>query len=121
MFGKHLKEETKQKLREKTGGKNNANYGKKLTNEQKEHLRKLAYERYNNNEYIYKEETKNKISESLKNYYKNDDIKNKANIKVQQYDLNNNLIKTFSSMNEAAKEIGVAQISICKGFIWKRI
>lgn len=139
MFGKHLKEETKQKLREKTGGKNNANYGKKLTDEQKEHLRKLAIERYKNN--LYKNnyyetsnKVKNKISESLKNYYKNDDIKNKINIKVQQYDLNNNLIKTFCSMNEAAKEMGVAQISIrrasdpsnlkyptCKGFIWKRI
>jgi group I intron endonuclease len=111
MFGKHLKEETKQKLREKNIGINNANYGKKLTNEAREHLSKLAKERYKNN-----------------------NIQNKNCVKVQQFDLNNNLIKTFYSLSEAAKEIGVAQFSIarasnpnitnyktCKGFIWKRI
>jgi len=133
MFGKHLKEETKQKLREKNSGINAPNYGKRLTNEEKEHLSKLAYERHKNG-FEYKEETKNKISLSLKNYFKNDSIKNKKSIKVQQYDLNNNLIKTFYSLNEAAKEMEVAQFSIarasnpdvtnyktCKGFIWKRI
>ena len=134
MFGKHLKEETKQKLREKTGGKNNTNYGKKLTEEEKEHLSRLAKERHKKNDYQYNNKVKEKISKSLINYYQDDNIKNKKSIKVQQYDLNKNLIKTFNSMNEAAKEIGVSQISIrrasdpknikyttCKGFIWKRI
>jgi group I intron endonuclease len=134
MFGKHLKEETKQKLREKNIGKNNVNYGKKLTNEEKEHLSRLAKERFKNNNYKCNSEVKEKISKSLINYYRDDSIENKNNIKVEQYDLNNNLIKTFNSMSEAAKEMGVAQFSIarasnpnvtnyktCKGFIWKRI
>lgn len=134
MFGKHLKEETKQKLREKNTGLNAPNYGKKLTNDQKKHLSILAKERYEKNNYQYKSEVNEKISKSLINYYQDDNIKNKKNIKVQQYDLNNNLIKTFNSMNEAAKEIGVAQFSIarasnpdvtnyktCKGFVWKRM
>jgi len=134
MFGKHLKEETKQKLREKNIGINNANYGKKLTNEAREHLSKLAKERYKNNNYCQKIEIKKKISKSLIDYYQNNNIQNKNCVKVQQFDLNNNLIKTFYSLSEAAKEIGVAQFSIarasnpnitnyktCKGFIWKRI
>lgn len=131
MFGKHLSEETKQKLRQKNSGINAPNYGKKLTIEQKEYLSKLAKERHRKNNY---KQTNEKISTSLINYYQDDSIKNKKSIKVQQYDLNNNLIKTFFSLNEEAKEIGVAQISIarasnpnitnyktCKGFIWKRI
>lgn len=134
MFGKHLKEETKQKLREKNIGINNVNYGKKLTNEEKDHLSKLTKERHKNTDYCKKLEIKEKISKSLINYYQNNSIQNKNCIKVQQFDLNNNLIKTFYSLNEAAKEIGVSQFSIarasnpnvtnyktCKGFIWKRI
>lgn len=134
MFGKHLKEETKQKLREKNSGINGANYGKKLSEQQKEHLSKLAVERHNKISDIDNEKIKQKISYSLKNYYNDETIINKKNIKVQQYDLTGNLIKTYISMNEAAKEIGVAQKSIsrasdpnnkkyptCKGFIWKRI
>jgi group I intron endonuclease len=88
MFGKHLKEETKQKLREKTGGKNNANYGKKLTNEEKAHLSRLAKERFKNNNYQHNSQVKEKISKSLFNYYRDDNIQNKNNIKVEQYDLN---------------------------------
>lgn len=134
MFGKHLKEETKQKLRQKTGGIYNANYGKKLTEEQKQHLSMLAKERHKNNNYNQSNEIKQKISNSLIKYYKDDSIVNKISKKVQQFDVDNNLIKTFCSFNEAAKEMGVAQISIrrasdsnntkyptCKGFIWKRI
>jgi group I intron endonuclease len=134
MFGKHLKEETKQKLREKNSGINGPNYGKKLSQKQKDHLRKLAIERHKLLTNGQNEKTKQKISDSLKIYYNDETIKNKRNIKVEQYDLSGNHIKTYISMNEAAKEIGVAQISIskasdpnntkystCKGFIWKRI
>jgi group I intron endonuclease len=134
MFGKHLKEETKQKLREKNSGINGANYGKKLSQKQKDHLSKLAIERHKKLSDIQNEKIKEKISNSLKMYYSDETIANKKNIKVQQYDLNGNLIKTYTSMNEAAKELRVAQRSIsrasdpnnkkyqtCKGFIWKRI
>ena len=60
--------------------------------------------------------------------------KRKNNICVEQYDLNNNLINTFYSLSEAARNVGVSPNSIirtsdpkmtkyktCKGFIWKRI
>lgn len=134
MYGKHLKDETKQKLRQANSGINSKNYGKKLTHEEKQHLSKLAIERHKNKLTTQKEETKNKIRKSIIKYYENIEIKNKNNIRVQQYDINNNLLNTYNSLNEAAKSIGVAQISIarasnpnitnyktCKGYIWKRI
>ena len=134
MYGKHLKDETKQKLREANSGINSKNYGKKLTDEEKNHLSKLAIERHKNKLTTHKEETKNKIRKSIIKYYENNEIKNKNNIMVQQYDINNNLLNTYNSLSEAAKAIGVAQISIarasnpiitnyktCKGYIWKRI
>lgn len=50
-------------------------------------------------------------------------------IKVNQYDLENNLIKTFNGILEASKETNIGQSSIGKccnkifkaggGFIWK--
>ena len=134
MYGKHLKDETKQKLRQANSGINSKNYGKKLTDKEKNHLSKLSIERHKNQLNSQKEETKNKIRNSLIKYYENNEIKNKNNVMVQQYDINNNLLNTYNSLSEAAKEIGVAQISIarssnpnntnyktCKGYIWKRI
>jgi group I intron endonuclease len=134
MFGKHLKEETKQKLREKNSGVNARNYGKRLTVEEKEYLSRLAKEIHKKNNYQKKSEIKEKIRKSLLNYYKDNNILNKNNKQVEQYDLNNNLLNTFNSMSEAARSVGVAQFSIarasdaqnvkyptCKGFIWKRI
>ncbi len=134
MYGKHLKDETKQKLRQANSGINSKNYGKKLSDEEKNHLSKLAIERHKNKLNSEKEETKNKIRNSLIKYYENNEIKNKNNIMVQQYDINNNLLHTYNSLSDAAKAIGVAQISIarasnqnninyktCKGYIWKRI
>ena len=66
---------------------------------------------------------------------KNINNTNKKCIKIEQYDLNNNYIKTFNSINSAAKEVGITQMMInrassneqkysqyktAKGFIWKR-
>jgi group I intron endonuclease len=136
-FGKHLSEETKKKLSEKNKGENSHCYGKKLTDEAKKHLRDLAIERHKNGLYKIDNSIKNKISSSLKEFYKNNNkvIKLKGNnIWVEQYDLNNNLINTFYSLSEAARSVGVASNSIirasdprisnyntCKGYIWKRI
>ena len=134
-YGKHLSEETKKKLSEKNSGINSPCYGKKLTEEAKQHLSKLAIDRHKNkdkDQLVKMEITKNKISNTLNKFYKEN--KEGNNIWVEQYDLNNNLIATFYSLSEAARNIGVSSNSIirasdpnnikyktCKGFIWKRI
>jgi group I intron endonuclease len=86
-------------------------------------------------------ETKNKISKSLKEYYSQDnktsldartEIMNKMKgIKIQQYDENNNLIKEFKSIREAARITKIPRTSIgsnltnkvehAGGFIWKKV
>ena len=136
-FGKHLKEETKRKLSLKNKGVNSQCYGKKLSEQLKKCLSELAIERHKNGIYNHNDSIKTKISNSLKEYYKNNTETTKRkgnNICVEQYDLNNNLINTFYSLSEAARSVGVASNSVirasdpkitnyktCKGFIWKRI
>ena len=90
------------------------------------------------------EETKNKIRESVKKYYGENqkDKKNQINIikhrdamaksvgvKISQYDEHNNLINTFVSFADASRQTGIpnSTIKICvkdntinRGFIWKR-
>ena len=132
-----LSEETKQLLREKNKDKISPNKGKKISEEQKQKLRQSALNWHLSNKIIKSSETKKKISETLKKFHtKNKINKNKRCIKVQQYDLNNNYIKTFNSINEAAIEVGITQMMInrassndlkyskyktAKGFIWKRL
>ena len=83
------------------------------------------------------EETKRKISESIKNGYKNGTITQekgiiskriKRNKKIVQFDLQGNKMKEFNDCTEAGKHIGYsrAHISRClsgkstsKKFIWK--
>ena len=55
----------------------------------------------------------------------------RKNLKVNQFDINGEYIKTFQNIEEAAKEIGISESSIrqacngtqgrktAKGFIWK--
>ena len=132
-YGKHLKEETKRKLSEALKGYKNHNFGKRPSEETIQKLRESAYKRYQN------KETKEKISNSLIEYYKNVSPENiKNNIRVEQYDLNNNLINTYNSLSEAARAINVSSKSLiyasnltctnknnkpktCKGYIWKRV
>ena len=85
------------------------------------------------------EETKNKIRESLKKYniekqsiniIKHREAMAKSlGIKISQYDLNNILIDTFISFNDASRQTGVPSSTIKKcvkdnktnrGFIWKK-
>jgi group I intron endonuclease len=80
--------------------------------------------------------TKNKISESLKEYYKSHPeinmVRNKIGRKgrrVSQYDLNNILIETYNSIKEAAEKSGVDKRNIqsnaskrsktAGGYIWE--
>ena len=124
-------------ISEKTRGKPSSNKGKKMTDDQKTKLSDSLIKWNLNNKNRNKKtlDIKDKISESLKNYYKNINNTNKKCIKIEQYDLNNNYIKTFNSINSAAKEVGITQMMInrassneqkysqyktAKGFIWKR-
>ena len=138
--GNHtLSEEVKQLISEKTRGNPSSNKVKKMTDEQKIKLSESLIKWNLNNENKNKKtlDIKDKISISLKNYYKNNNNNtNKKCIKIDQYDLNYNYIKTFDSINSAAKEVGITQMMInrassndikysqyktAKGFIWKRL
>lgn len=120
-------EETKQKISKSKMGKKvphsfehqqkiiQANTGKKRTAEQ---IQRMIEGRKN---YIVSENTKQKISNTMKGRKPCDKCLQKASesrkIKVNQYDLNNNLINTFSSMTEASNftNISISGISIsCK-------
>ena len=91
------------------------------------------------------EETKRKISETLKNKYKTEEIsrirtqesinkliitlRNKRNTKIVQYDIHGNRLKSFVGCREASEYIGISTSNIrkccngtiktAKGFIWK--
>jgi|688.fasta_scaffold144070_2 group I intron endonuclease len=93
---------------------------------------------YNNN--LHTEESKNKIRESIKKYYNNNEkqiniIKHReamaksVGIKISQYDLNNILINNFVSFADASRQTGIPNSTIKKcvknnitnrRFIWKK-
>jgi group I intron endonuclease len=129
-----LSKETKQLLKENNKDKINSNKGKKMSEEQKQKLRLASIKWHSTNKIIIEEKTKKKISESLKIFYSKND--NSKGIKVEQYNINNIYIKTFSSISEAAREVGITQMMInrassseekyskyktAKGFFWKRV
>ena len=101
--GKKLSEEHKQKLSKAQTGKRNHNYGKHLTMETKERIR-LA-----------------NIQHPSSGCFKSR--------KINQYDLQGNYIKTWNTMGEIYREIGIKHCMIsdcCRGyqktsggFIWK--
>ena len=122
-FGKKLTPEQIKRMSEKIKGKNNSSYGKKFTSEEKQ--KRL-------DKYIENPEIKDKISKSLKNYHLNNINKIKINSKrVEQYDLNDNLINIFHSISEASREINISHSVISRacnkenytagGFKWKKI
>ena len=91
----------------------------------------------NHMNHIHNEETKKKISESLKKYH-SENVKvvnnviierdNKLGYKVKQYDMNNNLLNEYISINVASRKSSVPRTSISAhlkdktktggGFIW---
>lgn len=106
-----MKEETKQKLREKFSGKSNPNYGKnfsdihrkrlseahkgiKLKDETKEKLRAISSQRRHS------PKTKAKLSEMKKK-------------KVIQYSLDGDYITTYDSIQEAVVVSGAKNVSAC--------
>lgn len=150
--GRILRESSKKKMSESKLGENNHNYGKPLSNETKDKLSKVLTGR------IISDESKQKISETMKGIKKSDKMRTKLSDskqgtklseetkqkikdsrlrgsinpkskKVEQYDMDNNLITVFNSMSEAAKECNTfhSRISACchgkkntsNGFKWK--
>jgi len=73
---------------------------------------------------MYEKNSGEKLSESLKKHFNKSGIKENLsyNVKVAQYDLEGNYIRTFNSMNEAERETGVWSTNIsnaCRG-IYKK-
>jgi group I intron endonuclease len=120
-FGiKKSKEEVVQ-MSERMKGLNNPQFGKKFTQEEI----KKRLDRYEKCP-----EIKNKISNSLKEYYKNNKKKSINNKKVEQYDLEGNLINVFNSISEAARSVNINVSFLSRtcnkdnytacGFKWKK-
>jgi group I intron endonuclease len=93
----------------------------------------------NVNNTLHTEETKNKIRESVKNYYNEkyhinifkhrEAMAKSVGIKISQCNLNNILINTFISFADASRQTGIPNSTIKKcvkdnkpnrGFIWKK-
>ena len=135
MYGKHLSEETKQKIRD-------AHKGKTCAEETKQKISK------SNKNRKFSDDHKEKISEQLKGKNKSkksiekriktikekDLLKGKNNPrarKVDQYDLNGNLIKIWDYAKQVSKELNINYITLndylngrrktneYKGYIWK--
>jgi group I intron endonuclease len=110
-------------MSQKMKGQNNPSYGKKFNVEEKQ--KRL-------DRYIQNPEIKEKISNSLKIFYINNANKNNINSKrVEQYDLNDNLVHVFHSISEASRQINISHSVISRacnkdnytagGFKWKKI
>jgi group I intron endonuclease len=116
-YGTKLSEEHKKKISERMKGTGNPNFGKRNHRYGKKFTEEEIQKRLDR----YKEhpETKEKISNSLKEYYK---TCNKQGIKtngktVKQYDLDGNFIKEYYSISEAAREVNVFRTVISKACI----
>lgn len=125
--------------------RNKIKYG--LKNSEKWKLAKEKGRLGNNNNRKPTEETKAKISESVKKYFSNANKNNKDNInkekhrevmakskgiKVQQCDEHHNIINIFISLSDAERQTGVSKATIKNGiadinkklrcgFIWKKL
>jgi group I intron endonuclease len=99
-YGKPLSEETKQKLSESQKGEKSHMYGKKLSEESKQ---KMSEAKKGEKHPMYGktlcEETKQKISEAQQG------DKNHRSKKVYQYDIEGNLLRTFSTSEEAGRHL----------------
>lgn len=141
MYGTTWSEEKTIQMRELMTGENNPQYGKPKSDETKEKLSKALTGR------VISEETKEKISNTMKGVKKSDEMKaklseskkgvklsdetkekikntrlkgkdNPKSKKVGQYSLDDELIKVFDSMSDAARECNTYHSSIsacCSG------
>jgi group I intron endonuclease len=121
-FGIKKTPEELKKMSERMKGNKHPCFGKKFTEEEKQ----KRIDRYKNNP-----KTGEQISNSLIEYYKkNKDVNKKSNKRVEQYDLNGNLINEFYSISEAARSVNLNVSFLSRtcnkenytagGFIWKK-
>ncbi len=109
-------------LKEKLSGKNHPFYGKELSENHIKNIKKglkLKYEKSNVKKEPINISKSINISNSIINYYKNNIISGKGkNIRVMQYDINNNFINEYYSLGDAARQINAGRTTItkaCKG------
>lgn len=115
--GKVITKETRAKMSNAKKGKKPPNYGKHISEKQRQHLSVL-----NKGKTISKD-VRDKISASTLGH------KNKRSLKVSQYSFDDKLIKTWDCMMDAQRETGISNSKICAvckgkrktagGFIWK--
>lgn len=132
-LGKHLLEETKQKLREKATGRLHSEESRKKMSESRRGEKNVMYGKHHS------EEARKKISEANKGRVYSVEIRRKLSEiqkskkfrykKVAQYDLEGDLIRIWDCIKQASCELGIDNSSIIKcckgkqkttgGFIWR--
>lgn len=130
LFGKHLDEDTKQKisntLKGRFAGENHPMWGKKHSQETIEKIRKshLGKTTWNKGK-KWSEESKSKMSKS--HIGKNMGKDNKRSRRVLQYTKDGVFVASYDTISEATKETGIMNISgVCRGvhsqaggYIWR--
>lgn len=138
--GRHVSDETKKKISEAQKGKpryyirgkNNPNYGKKYTKEERKQMsEKLKGEKNPNYGKHFSKEHKRKLSESNIGHYALSGSESPVARRVAQYTKENKFIKIWGCMADASKRLKInpSHMSACcrgkrksaGGFIWKYV
>jgi group I intron endonuclease len=136
-------DETKEKIKKATSGKNHYLYGKKRTDEWNKKLSESLKGNQFAKGFKHSNETKKKVGDGVKKYYKKNPRTKEHNEKiaeknkqtkynpVYQFDINNNLIQKYNSVREASVKTNSDYSTIyaclkgklkqCNGFIWSRV
>ena len=123
-YGKHLSDETKEKLSKIKSGENNPFYGKTHSDEVKKKLSEKALNQRHS------KETREKMSKSMKENHADFNGKNNPRANpVNQYSLNGEFIKRWDYAKEASRTLDInysSLISCCTGkykssggYIWE--
>ena len=112
-YGKHLSDETKEKLSKIKSGENNPFYGKTHSDEVKKKLSEKALNQRHS------KETREKMSKSMKENHADFNGKNNPRANpVNQYNLNGEFIKRWDYAKEASRTLDInysSLISCCTG------
>jgi group I intron endonuclease len=133
-------EERKKQFSERFSGENAPNYGKKISEEQKEKLKqahKKYWETMSKEEYEkICSERKSRITGTKSSQKVSDALEKGRGLlrkKIGKYDENDNLLETFQSISEASRSTGICHSTISSvclkkgyyktagGFVWKYI
>ena len=125
--GKHLSNETKQKLSKANSGKNNGRYGYRYSEEERKYMSEHSVWKGRK----HTDETRKKISEYAKAHpekWSRPGASHPMARAVSQFDMDGNFIKEYITAAEAEKETGVLRSNICTcargrynsagGYIW---